>query len=209
MRGHPLIWTEAEKKIIYDNYKTLQKKDIVIKLKEELGVERSVMNIKCFYHKFKLNSGMTGYFEKGCTPPNKGKKLSPEMYEKLKATMFKKGYKPKNTLPVGSEVYQNRDSKSGKLSYWYVKIAEPNVWKPKHRLLWESVNGPIPEGAKIMFLDGDTNNICIENLRMITKADSAVLNKQYGNEKLTADERNIAVDVVQIGRKAKQRIYNL
>lgn len=208
MKGHPLIWTEAEKKIIYDNYKTLQKKDIVIKLKEELGVERSVMNLICFYHKFKLNSGMTGYFEKGCTSPNKGKKMSPDMYEKCKATMFKKGNTPKNTLPVGSEVLQKRDSKSGKLSYWYVKIAEPNVWKPKHRLLWESVYGPIPEGAVIMFIDGDTNNICIENLRMITKADSVVLNKQYGKENLTADERNIAVDVVQIERKAKQRIKN-
>lgn len=208
MKGYPLIWTEEEKKIIYDNYKILQKKDIVIKLKEELGVERSVMNLKCFYHKFKLNSGMTGYFEKGCTPPNKGKKMSPEQYAKCKATMFKKGSTPKNTLPVGSEVYQNRDRKSGKTSYWYVKVAEPNVWEPKHRLLWESVYGPIPEGANIMFLDGDTNNICIENLRMITKADSAVLNKQYGKENLTADERNIAVDVVQIERKAKQRIKN-
>jgi hypothetical protein len=32
-----------------------------------------------------------------------------------------------------------------------VKVAEPNVFKLKHRIVWEKANGPIPENHVIAF----------------------------------------------------------
>lgn len=110
-------------------------------------------------------------FKKGHTPYNKGKKIdefmSQERLEKWKKTQYKKGNKPMNYLPIGTEVEVS--------GYIYVKVDDkPNVrrydnWKLKHRLLWESVNGEIPTGYNIQFKDGNPKNITIENLYIISQ----------------------------------------
>ena len=102
-----------------------------------------------------------GMFKKGHTPANKGKKwneyLDMEKQEKIRATTFKKGNRPANKKPVGYE----RISRDG---YIEVKVAEPNVFKIKQRVIWEQHNGPIPEGMHVCFKDGDKSNLDIENL---------------------------------------------
>lgn len=47
-----------------------------------------------------------------------------------------------------------------------VKIAQPDCWKFKHLVVWEKAHGPLPEGRKIDFIDGDRQNISLENLRL-------------------------------------------
>lgn len=50
---------------------------------------------------------------------------------------------------------------------------------PKHRLIWEAVNGPIPKGHKLIFADGDKTNITLDNLLLITDAQMARLNQNH------------------------------
>ncbi len=40
-----------------------------------------------------------------------------------------------------------------------------------HHLVWEAVNGPIPEGFEIHHLDHNKQNNDIENLKLVTRAD--------------------------------------
>ena len=103
-------------------------------------------------------------FSKGHIPPNKGKKVSPEAYEKMSVTMFKKGQVPVNHREVGSERV-NRDG------YIEIKVAEPNKWRQKQRMVWESHNGKIPAGMNIQFKNHNTQDCRIENLYMISKAE--------------------------------------
>ena len=103
-------------------------------------------------------------FKKGSVPPNKGKKMSPEVYEKLKETMFKKGNSPVNHREVGSE----RINVDG---YIEIKVAEPNVWRLKHRIIWEQHNGVIPAGYNVQFKNRNTQDCRIENLYIISKAE--------------------------------------
>jgi hypothetical protein len=63
-------------------------------------------------------------FKPGTTPPNKGKKMSPELYAKCAPTMFKKGRPALNQRPVGSE----RVNVDG---YIEMKIQDPNKWALK------------------------------------------------------------------------------
>ncbi|MHC1780997.1 MAG: HNH endonuclease signature motif containing protein [Bacteroidales bacterium] len=109
-----------------------------------------------------------GYFKPGCTPPNKGKKLhefmSPERIEKFLKTSYRAGHTAVNRAAVGTEVI-TRDG------YVRVKIAEPNIWKLKHRLVWERVHGEIPKGCNIQFHDRNSQNCSIENLYMISKSE--------------------------------------
>lgn len=119
-----------------------------------------------------------GRFKKGMIPHSKGKKreeyMSAAGIEKCKLTQFKKGNKSHRYLPVGTEMEVS--------GYMYVKVADtPNVrkcdnWKLKHRLLWESVNGEIPEGHNIQFKDGNPKNIVIENLYMISRREQMKAN---------------------------------
>lgn len=103
-------------------------------------------------------------FSKGNIPPNKGKKVSPEVYEKMSVTMFKKGHTPVNHREVGSE----RINVDG---YIEIKVAEPNRWKLKHRIIWEQVNGEIPKGYNVQFKNHNPQDCRIENLYLICRAD--------------------------------------
>lgn len=109
-----------------------------------------------------------GMFKKGHVPANKGKTwdemMSPESQKRSSQTWFKKGLTPHNKVPIGHE----RRTASGHI---LVKVAEPNVFKLKHRILWEQHHGPIPKGFDICFIDGNPDNLTIENLRAETHRD--------------------------------------
>lgn len=111
-----------------------------------------------------MEAAIAHRFQKGSTPANKGKKMSPDLYAKCEPTMFKKGHQSLNKRPIGSE----RINKDG---YIEMKIAEPNRWVVKHRFVWETIRGPIPEGYNVQFKDGDPTNTRLDNLYLISRAD--------------------------------------
>ena len=87
-----------------------------------------------------------------------------EAIAKTAKTRFKKGNTPHNHKPVG---YQ-RITQDG---YIEVKTEEPNIFKLKHRLVWEKEFGEIPAGHNSQFKDGNRLNCELENLYIITRAD--------------------------------------
>ncbi|HHO8044243.1 TPA: HNH endonuclease signature motif containing protein, partial [Pseudomonas aeruginosa] len=102
-----------------------------------------------------------------------GLKKSPEFSKKIRqdwgsATRFKKGQKPHTWLPVGS----TRVSADG---YLQRKISDtgypPRDWKSIHILLWEEHVGPIPTGHCVCFKDNNKQNVVIDNLELITRAE--------------------------------------
>ena len=111
-------------------------------------------------------------FPKGHIPDNKGKKMSPEVYSKVSKTMFKKGHTPVNHREVGSE----RINVDG---YIEVKVAEPNKWRCKHRVIWEQNNGKIPAGFNVQFKNHNPLDCRIENLYLISKAEQMRTENSY------------------------------
>lgn len=105
-------------------------------------------------------------FKKGHTPATKGKKwddyMSKEKQENSRKGCFKKGQKSWNQKPIGHE----RKDVDG---YWLVKVAQPNVFRFKHHVVWEQHHGPIPKGIVISFKDGNPDNVTIDNLMAETK----------------------------------------
>jgi hypothetical protein len=78
--------------------------------------------------------------------------------------MFKKGNKPHNYRPIGSE----RITKDG---YLERKVAEPKTWRGVHILVWEEANGPVPAKHKIVFKDNNQLNTELNNLECLSYAD--------------------------------------
>ena len=162
-------YTDEMKQFILDNYKGRYNQELADLFNQKFNTNITSRMIKSYKANNKLNSGLTGKFRKGQTPHNKGKKMPKEVYEKVKHTMFAKGNVPPNHRPVGSE----RISKDG---YIEVKVAEPNKWRLKQRVVYEEAKGEIPEGCPIIFLDGNKRNFDIDNLRCITRSELLYLN---------------------------------
>lgn len=157
------------KQFILDNYKGRYNQELADLFNQKFNTNITSRTIKSYKANNKLNSGLTGKFRKGQTPHNKGKKMPKEVYEKVKHTMFAKGNVPPNHRPVGSE----RISKDG---YIEVKVAEPNKWRLKQRVVYEEAKEKIPEGCPMIFLDGNKRNFDIDNLRCITRSELLYLN---------------------------------
>lgn len=111
--------------------------------------------------------GKRSRFNKGTKPPNYGKKMTPELYEKCKATMFKKGVKPPNWKPDGSE----RTDVDG-----YTMIKVNGKYLQKHVHIWNQHYGEVPKGSAVIFKDGNRQNLIIENLILVTRKELMLKN---------------------------------
>ena len=139
--------------------------------------------LKCTLRNHNISTGLTGRFEKGITPYNKGKKY-PGTGNK---TTFRKGATPHNKMKVGEDTITTD-------GYVKTKIAEPDVWEYKHKLMWKEKNGPIPEGHSVIFADGNRMNLDIDNLLLVSKAELLMLNRKKlisENSELTKTGLNV------------------
>nr|DAU70930.1 MAG TPA: homing endonuclease [Caudoviricetes sp.] len=167
---------------------------------EHFNIHVTKNQMKAVMYRNNISSGKTGRFEKGNIPNSKGQKMSKEQYEKCKPTMFKKGHIPKNHREIGSE----RITKDG---YTEVKIADPDVWKLKHRLIYEEHYGEIPAGYFVIFGDGDKLNFDINNLILVSRSELLLMNRNKLIKKdssLTKTGLNIAKLLDTINKKKRE-----
>jgi len=165
---HPKKYTEEQVNFIRDNVKGKTTKKIaeIFNIKFELDIKES--QIKSFLGNNGLSNGVDCKFKNGSTPFNKGMKgVCPKGSEK---GWFKKGTIPPNHREVGSE----RVTVDG---YTEVKVAEPNKWKLKQRIIWEEHNGNIPKGYLVLFGDKNKLNFAPDNLILVSRAQLVTLNK--------------------------------
>lgn len=180
------IFTPEEIEYLIKNYPHIRTDTIAKKF------NRSCRSIYCKARSMGLNktaefmiSPDAGNWEKGCTigkefwykkghvPANKGKKMSDELYEKCKHTMFKKGNLPGNTLKDGEITIRN--NKIG-TPYFHIRLSLAK-WEYLHRVLWEKENGKIPKGMMVKFKDGDSMNCKIQNLYICSRSQNMIDNQ--------------------------------
>lgn len=128
-------------------------------------------------------TGRTGRIEPGAIPPNKGVRC-PEgkggRHPNARKTQFKKGGLPHNTNYLGHE----RVSKDG---YVEISIDETNPhtgferrYVLKHRHLWESENGPVPDGMFLKCLDTNRQNTDPSNWELLPRAAQVYIGARFG-----------------------------
>ena len=204
-KGTPSKTFPAEvRDFIREHYRGVGPKEMAETLNRVFGTGYTKSQIKGYYGNNGLNSGLTGRFEKGQVPPNKGRKgYAPPGTE---ATQFKSGNLPHNTKPIGWE----RKQADG---YVYVKVrmrpSRPDCndnFVAKHHLVWEAAHGPVPEGHVVIFKDGNKNNFALDNLALISMVENQILNRRglrSSDPELT--EAGIAVARVRAAVYEKKR----
>lgn len=193
------IFPEEVAAFIEKNHKGTGHQAMADLIRQQLGMEYTAQQIKSFYKNHNLNSGLTGHFVKGQPSHNKGVPMSPEVYEKAKATMFKPGSRPHNTNEVGDIVLAT-------VGYYKIKVAEPDVWEFCHIRAWQRAYGEIPEGMLVSFKDGNRENWSLENLMLITREENAVMNQKHLRfDRAEATESGLLVAKVELAAKRRKR----
>jgi hypothetical protein len=92
------------------------------------------------------------------------------------STEFKPGQPAPNKMPIGS-VKIRRETHTGLLRVW-VKIEEPNIWKKRAVLVWESIHGSLPKGWVVHHDNRDSLNDSLENLIGMSRRDHAAEHRE-------------------------------
>ena len=172
------FYTNQEIQFIKDNVCGISLKELTERFNNRFNTNVSQSSIANIKFKYGLKSGYnSGCFNKNHVPANKGKKMPKNLYEKVKATMFKPGDKPKNTKPIGSV-------RKGADGYWVKKYHDNKIpgsknWELMHRHIWEEANGSIPDGCVIIFKDGNKDHIELDNLMIVTKQERLVMARKH------------------------------
>ncbi|NQO19269.1 HNH endonuclease [Streptococcus suis] len=164
-------------------------KEVAEVMNEQFGVCLNANQIKNYRRNHGLKSGLTGHFEKGQIPHNKGKKY-PGMRN---SGQFKKGNRPASYLPVGTVNYTTD-------GYPKIKVADPDKWEYLHRQTWEKHHGLVPDGHSVVFLDGDKTNWDISNLACLSKNEIIRMN-QDGLFASDADLTKVGIGYTKLKNK--------
>lgn len=121
-------------------------RDMCAMFNSKFGENKSERSMKDFCYRNRLIKGLnSGRFKKGQIPWNKDSSVN---------IARKK--------PSGHE-WVDCDG------YTWVKVDGIRKMVLKHRHIWESVNGKIPEGSMIVFKDKNRSNCNIDNLMIVSR----------------------------------------
>lgn len=168
---------------IRDHSWGVSSKEMAEMVNEKFGTNFTQTMMKQFRQRHGIKSGLTGWYQRGHEPGNKGKKLeeyvgeerAADIKKRISATQFKKGERPVNEMPVGSIVVNSDGYKLRKKqmtgSLW-------ERWEFLHRAVWVEHYGPIPEDKMVSFRDSNPLNCDIENLMLISRSENAKINRR-------------------------------
>lgn len=170
------IWTPEEADALAAMYPSVPMPELIARFQRDdkaiynkakaMGLKRSA-EFLASEHACRLrkgdNVGAAHRFKPGNAAWNKGMKGLKIGGE---ATQFRRGNKPHTWVPVGTE--QIRDG------YLWRKVTDHGGrfdWKQVHTMLWEQHHGPVPAGLILIFRDRNKQNIQLDNLELITRAE--------------------------------------
>lgn len=174
-------WPDDVKEFVYQSYRGVGPTDMARIVSEKFDYPVTASRMKSFYHNHNMNSGITGHFQKGHIPANKGKKqtefMSPEAIARTEGTRFKAGGQPPNTLPIGTVI----EMKDGYL--WFKVDDKPKAkkrvnWIPLHEFIYQFWNGPVPKGCLVFFKNKNKRDFSRENLGLITRKELVRMNQK-------------------------------
>ncbi|MGD9954247.1 MAG: HNH endonuclease signature motif containing protein, partial [Burkholderiales bacterium] len=176
MRGR--AWTRAEEEILALQYPHMATKVIALLLEvpvyrvyskaTRMGLAKSAeylaSDAACRLRRGD-NIGRRYRFPKGHVPANKGLRRPGYAPGNMARGQFKKGRRPHNWLPIGTEVVRSDGYLARKMTDTGYP---PRDWVQVHRLNWIAAHGPIPPRHVIRFKDGNKLNTAVENLEMLS-----------------------------------------
>lgn len=167
-KGRFTLLSGAQIAFLRKHYKTTELKGVVTEMNAEFNTDITLKQLRAFTRNHEIRSNRCTQFKPNHLPHNAGTKG----VVKPNSGSFKKGRPSLNQVSIGSE----RINVDG---YVEIKVADPNKWDLKQRVVWRLHNGDIPTGEMVRFKDGDRKNTDIDNLFIVNRSTNAILNNRY------------------------------
>ncbi|MEM8564911.1 MAG: HNH endonuclease signature motif containing protein [Bacteroidota bacterium] len=84
---------------------------------------------------------------------------------------YKKGNKPGNSLHDGAITIRYERSNRKSKPYYYIRIGKKD-WYPLHQYIWDLLHGKPEKGMVVAFKDGNSLNVLLDNLELITRGEN-------------------------------------
>lgn len=198
-------WTQAEMDTLREMYADTPTKDIAKVLNRSISQiynQALKLDLKksrqyLYKHVYTITTNESTQFRKGVPAWNKGMK---GLQIGGKETQFKKGQKPHNWKPEGSE----RIDADG---YTMVKVNGKYI--PKQRYVYEQYHGKIGKGLIVVFKDKNNQNFDIDNLEAIDREEhqrrNAIYNLPQDLKEVIYLKRTITKLITENGKRQNSR----
>ena len=183
-------YTDEENQFIYQVTVGITAKETAELFYKQFGSCITAAQVKSWRVRHHVRSGLS---LKGC-------RITNEQYELQKGSMFKKGNKPWNEIPVHSVVKKPK-------GYLMIKVGTEGTkdenFQLYHRFVWEKYHGmKVPDGHRVIFLDRNKRNFSRDNLVLVSNREFAQLIVREG---LTDDAEINKSKLLQSKLKVKIR----
>lgn len=173
-------YTKEQDEFLRDNSNKMTRSELCKSFNAVFGtmINENAIIQRCFLKGFKPMSD--GKFKVGSVPWEKTDGGREVYVEKLKGgnrSSFRKGHKPSNYKPIGSESVRREG----------IFIKTEKGWKPKIQVIYEQECGECKKGERVIPIDGDKNNYAIDNMAVIDNRTQTYLisNDWYGKGIIT------------------------
>lgn len=143
-----------------------------------LGLKKSPEHVATHCRTRDGSLGVRTRFKPGQRAWNKG--LNYQAAGRSMETQFKPGVRSGRAVRLYQPIGAERVTKDG---YLQRKMNDDMPcrlrWKLVHILVWEAANGQVPRGHVVVFKDGNTRNLDIANLALITRAENMRRNSYH------------------------------
>ena len=180
-------WTDTE----LDYLRQIVKDRYIFEIAELMSIkfnyEFRKSQIKSIMAKHKITNNMKNKIPKGIEPWNKNLKIGNSRIHNLKN--------------VGDEYISSN-------GFTMMKLDNPTRWVQKHRYLYEQTFGEIPKDKVLIFLDGNKQNLNLDNLKCITRKQLIKMNQNglfYDNAELTEAGSELANLMLKINEVSKNK----
>lgn len=134
---------------------------------ETTDKRRKFCAVAC-YHRWQTRHPNQGCFKKGNVPWLTGTKGA----VKPNTGSFKPGHTRNGVCPIGTERTRKRQREPGKRVWIKVRDRRhPSDWILRAVYVWQAANGPLPRGAVVHHMNGNTLDDRLENLAMLTRGE--------------------------------------
>lgn len=162
--SRPLFYTDAMRTFLKENAPKMDRPALTKLFNDTFCTRQTVKSIQAYCKRRGWKSSHDGRFKPGQVSWNTG--LAGAGICKQNKGCFKKGQKPKNCKPIGSERICKKDG------FILIKTRlGTHSYEHKHRVIWREAGKSVPPGHVLSFKDGNKLNCTLDNLEAVSRAE--------------------------------------
>lgn len=192
---HNVLLTDEQAEYMASIIPGKPSKEVAWIMNEKFGIDLKASQVQSWKKNHKCPSG----YDTKCRPGQPSWITGRKFPGHTNSGCWGAGHIAFNNVPIGTI---RKHSK-----YWMIKVRDGKLndnWVMLHHYIWEQEHGPVPEGHRLLFRDGDPDHVELSNIVCVDTKDAAIAVMKYG---MTRDSEinDSIIAVSKLQRKIRNR----